>query len=644
MKINKLKINAYGKLQDKELNLSKNINVIYGKNESGKSTIIKFLINSFYGTSKNKKGKGISDYEQYKPWNTDEFSGKLEYELDNGENYEIYREFSKKNPKIFNENSEDISKQFNIDKNKGNEFFYEQTKIDEELFLATSAILQEDVRLEKNIQNKLVQKITNIIGTGSDNVSYKRAIERLGRRQLEEIGTERTREKPINIVEQKIQNLKAEKDKLMQYESLKYEINNQKEKIIKNIFSDKIKYQIIKELKQINQQEKIEQEKIKINEKIKEENSEKINKIKRQINEIKDIENKKIKENNKKIEKENNKFNKIINIIFFILLLINILWYSILNKNIQNKIIKNAFIITIPMFLIFKYFYQKNKNNKIIKNNSEENKIINNLENEINILEKNKIEIEEKIEKNKIENNIKTNSEKEKIKNNYKTKIENYELNNLLKMENKLLENEEEKIKEKINNQELELHKLNFNGNDIENKYNELLNIEENLCILKEEFEELKKLNASMNLVKEILLEAYEEMQNSVSPKLTEQLSKNISEITDRKYNKVKFNDEQGMIVEVENGNYILGERLSTGTIDQLYLSLRLAMLDEITEEKIPIIFDEAFAHFDDDRLENILKYLNSKYSNRQIILFTCNDREINILNKLKIKYNLINL
>ena len=59
MKINKLKINAYGKLQDKEINLDKNINVIYGKNESGKSTIIKFIINSFYGTSKNKKGKEI---------------------------------------------------------------------------------------------------------------------------------------------------------------------------------------------------------------------------------------------------------------------------------------------------------------------------------------------------------------------------------------------------------------------------------------------------------------------------------------------------------------------------------------------------------------------------------------------------------
>ena len=120
MKINKLRINSYGKLKEKEINLESGINLIYGQNEAGKSTLIKFIINSFYGISKNKKGKEISDFEKYKPWSGEEFSGKLEYELDNNEKYEIYRDFNKKNPKIFNENMEDISKQFNIDKNKGN--------------------------------------------------------------------------------------------------------------------------------------------------------------------------------------------------------------------------------------------------------------------------------------------------------------------------------------------------------------------------------------------------------------------------------------------------------------------------------------------------------------------------------------------
>ena len=56
LKINKLKINSYGKLKEKEINLKDGINIIYGQNEAGKSTLINFIINSFYGISKNKRG------------------------------------------------------------------------------------------------------------------------------------------------------------------------------------------------------------------------------------------------------------------------------------------------------------------------------------------------------------------------------------------------------------------------------------------------------------------------------------------------------------------------------------------------------------------------------------------------------------
>ena len=57
MKINKLKINAYGKIKEREIEFERNINIIQGENESGKSTLLNFIVNSFYGISKNKKGK-----------------------------------------------------------------------------------------------------------------------------------------------------------------------------------------------------------------------------------------------------------------------------------------------------------------------------------------------------------------------------------------------------------------------------------------------------------------------------------------------------------------------------------------------------------------------------------------------------------
>ena len=147
MKIQKLHINAFGNIKNKDIELSDGINVIYGKNEAGKSTLLKFIVDMLYGISKNKRGKDFSDYDKFKPWSSDEFSGKISYSLDNGKRYEIFRDFNKKNPIIYDEELNDISKDFSIDKTNGSEFFIEQTKIDENTFLATLASMQQEVRL-----------------------------------------------------------------------------------------------------------------------------------------------------------------------------------------------------------------------------------------------------------------------------------------------------------------------------------------------------------------------------------------------------------------------------------------------------------------------------------------------------------------
>ena len=144
-----------------------------------------------------------------------------------------------------------------------------------------------------------------------------------------------------------------------------------------------------------------------------------------------------------------------------------------------------------------------------------------------------------------------------------------------------------------------------------------------------------------MNLAKEVLEKSYEKMKSFVTPKFTDNLSNNISIITNNKYNKVMFNENEGLIVELENGDYIPVNRLSVGTIDQLYLSLRLSMVDELSDEKVPILLDETFAFYDDDRLKNILLYLNNKFFDRQVIIFTCTNRERDIFDDNKVSYNL---
>ena len=133
-------------------------------------------------------------------------------------------------------------------------------------------------------------------------------------------------------------------------------------------------------------------------------------------------------------------------------------------------------------------------------------------------------------------------------------------------------------------------------------------------------------------------------MKNTVTPKFTEELSKNIFEITNGKYSNIMFNDELGLIVELSDGNYVPASKLSVGTIDQLYLSLRLSMAEDLSEESMPIILDEVFAYYDTERLENCLRYIADKYKEHQIILFTCTNREKEILEAMNIKFNLIKL
>ncbi len=616
MKINKLKVNAYGKLKEKEMELKNNINIIYGKNETGKSTLLNFITNSFYGISKNKNGKDISDFEKYMPWVGDDFSGKIEYELDNQEKFEIFRDFKKKNPKIFNEKMEDISKEFNIDKNKGNEFFYEQTKIDEALFLSTILMNQQAVKLEKQEQNVLIQKVANLVGTGEDNVSYKRAIDRINRRILDEIGTERSREKPINIISKKIAELEEEKEELQKSVDIKYRIEEEKNNLAEKIKKLENENTILKEKKLKQENEKIEDEKINLKVNLKNQNDEKINNIKNKINEI-NFKNKNTFEQNKKINSKKNKLNKKLIIIFLSIILINIFQFIF----IKNKYFNFIFLLTVPTDLIFSLFFKnKIKKEEIhIKNNIEKiNSEKKQLNFEINLLEKNNNELEKEINSNKIEKNKKNDLEK-------------------INLEIQNLENE-------IKNKKIELHTLQLDYKNIEPKLENLAEIEESLINHKEKMVNLKGLEKSMNIAKTVLEDSYNKMKNTVTPKFTDKLSETIAKITNEKYTKVRLNDDTGLVVELENGNYIPASRLSIGTIDQLYFSLRLAMVEELSEEKMPIILDEVFAYYDTERLKNILKYMIDRFCDNQIIIFTCTNREKEILEELNIKFNLIEM
>ncbi len=559
MKIKKIKINSYGTLKNKEINLENNINIIYGKNESGKSTLLNFIKNIFYGISKNKNGKEISDYEKYLPWNSEEFSGKIKYTLDDKKTYEIFRDFHKKNPKVFNGNLEDISNEFKIDKKDGNQFFYEQTGIDEKMYISTIMTPQQEVVLDNSSKNNLLQKVANLGETGSGDVSFSKVIDSINKRQIEEVGNQRTQDRPINLLQNRNEELEfVLKDEKMLLDK-KQNLQNQKEEILQKLEQEKQNYEIIKKENQLLYNEQIEKEKINIKNELKKEN----------------------KYKNKKI---------ILILIFIFLIIVNIFNFIFIKNKIINYIILSLIIINIFLLIL----NLKNKTNNNLINIKLENKI----------------------------NNISNNTNLEKTKNETEQKLE--------------------KINEKILNYELKLNEIKYEENKISEETEKIILYKEEQAKIKEELEILEEKNICFQEAKLLLQKAYNKMKNNVTPKFAKNLSTIIKEISNGKYEKVFINEQ--IIVELENGRNVPASSLSIGTIDEIYLALRLSMLDEISKEKMPVILDETFAYFDEERLKNILLFLQKQSENHQIILFTCTNREKQILDSLHISYNLIEL
>lgn len=699
MKIKNIKVNAYGNIENKDINLEEGINIIHGANESGKSTLLNYIISIFYGISRNKDGKALSDYEKYKPWNSNEFSGRISYKLENGEKYEIFRDFNKKNPKIYNDKLEDISDRFETDKKDGSKFFIEQMGIDKQMYLSTVVSTQEEVRLDEKNQNMLIQKIANLAGTGEDNVSYKKALIKLQEKIRDEIGTNKTSQKPINIIEKEIVEINNKIVETEKYRNRKYEIDAEKEQILSELRELEQQKQILQELQNSMKSEEETKNRLEIREKNRKDNIAKINELTNQKNTInaeservqsaknhlQDI----IKGHKENIEKLNSEIEKIANekeekqekekpsisfIVITVVLAIALICSIILIKNyIVSGILGVAIIANIVFYVINKnkqkvnkaklrekinqekqYKREKLENQKqqIIANvnttekelekQEEEEKQVNSelsmLKGQIILLEKNNEKITEEIEQDNKAIKEESNKNKQQIIEKYKDK----NINDLLYIND--YQNYISKIEETINNNRIRIKGLEIEYDTIVPQLDEMVVLEEKREADKEKLEELREKESIINIAIENLMDAYEEMKTTITPKFTKNLSESIQKISSNKYNKVTINDENGMIIENNRGEYVEAIKLSTGTIDQLYLALRLSMIDELSKENLPIILDESFAYSDNNRLKNMLQYLTSDLNNHQTIIFTCTDREQKMLEAMNIPYNVVEL
>ena len=138
----------------------------------------------------------------------------------------------------------------------------------------------------------------------------------------------------------------------------------------------------------------------------------------------------------------------------------------------------------------------------------------------------------------------------------------------------------------------------------------------------------LEQTYAALELAQSTLCQAASELQRRFAPQIAYRASQYLNSLTGGRYDRLQLTDDLSLHTAAAGESASRpGHWRSDGTVDQLYLALRLAVADELTPEA-PLVLDDALARFDDTRLAAALALLGRSAQSRQILLFTCQSRE----------------
>lgn len=172
-----------------------------------------------------------------------------------------------------------------------------------------------------------------------------------------------------------------------------------------------------------------------------------------------------------------------------------------------------------------------------------------------------------------------------------------------------------------------------------------LENLKEEAAERKHDYDTIEKIRKEIQAVSIAgakIKEAAGNLQKLTGQKLQDEISEIFAQITGGKYKKVLLTENFEIYLDTGE-KYLQLYQVSYGTAEQVYLALRLACSKILCqEEDIPLILDETFAMYDEKRLIQALKYISQRKS--QVILFSSNKREIQVLEKAGIPFSLSKL
>ena len=182
---------------------------------------------------------------------------------------------------------------------------------------------------------------------------------------------------------------------------------------------------------------------------------------------------------------------------------------------------------------------------------------------------------------------------------------------------------------------------------ELEKKLEHLAELKDQASALRQiiaENDRIREEIAAIELAQETMKELSMSIRDSFGLYLNKTASELISGITGGLYTSMSIDENLGAFLNTRR-KLIPLEQVSSGTADQIYLALRLAAARFIQNgrDSMPLIFDDSFVLYDDDRLRQALRWLSEAYKG-QIIIFTCHRRELDILEEEEIKHHVVKI
>ncbi len=695
MLFTKLKLNYFGKFQNREIELKPGINLIYGDNEAGKSTIHTFIRGMLFGIERSR-GRGASSkediYMKYLPWDyPGAYSGSMDIQIENKE-YRLQRSFHA-NDKNFTLMELSTGREVKLKDGRISELIPGLT---EGTFKNTISIEQLKAQTDTELAAQVRNYITNLSITKSNEVDVAKAVSLLTqqRKQLETI----LNTTELKDLQEKIEEGIANEEKIDRLTIRLRELQKEEQQIVmqKNAVSgsmDKEEVRRMEQLPAILEKFRIYQDYCSQCKSLEEQLREmeiKVNKLAVQQQSTEEvrvdiIEARKLQSVLLELEQQEaglHREKKLLNnaawknglLCFLPAIILACIILGVLRMSITRLIISAVVLAagTIGYVLLHRKNRKQVQNLALRESTQKQNKT--KLQARIrDILLKYKVsgleelsQKQEELLKNTFTLEHAKEQEKELTKR--KTELEDncdvlYDF--IMKYLQYFIPDEElteegirrlsEAITEKkrdtfrkvaeLNRQQegcrISMEKVKWEMQVLEGNEDELFQNREEYKQAQQKQMEAEMEREAVWLALSTIQELSSDIHDSFGQQLNNVVSEMIGKITGQKYSDLKVNEK----LEVKlgwNSNYILFDRLSTGTIEQVYFALRLAIADLLLgKDKVPLLLDDSFAYYDDTRVRAAFEELEKR---QQVILFTCHKREQTILEKLGFPYHLVDL